>query len=157
MGYRANEFGVRAFSQVKTLTLVARRLLCNRFRMPEASANGRTPGRRPTMKEVAALSGVSISTVSRVLSGDTAVAPDRVRRVGDAVALLGYRRDDVASTLRRADRVSATIGLVVEDVANPFFSAVHRGVEDVARTRNVVTLAGSSDEDPEQERRLAAC
>jgi len=108
------------------------------------------------MKDVAALSGVSISTVSRVLSGDAAVAPDGVARVLHAVELLGYQRDGVASTLRRADRVSATIGLVVEDVANPFFSAVHRGVEDVARTRNVVTLAGSSDEDPEQERRLVA-
>src|SRR3954451_9947991 len=156
MGYRANEFGVRAFSEVKNLTLVTRRLLCNRFRVPEASANGRTPGRRPTMKEVAALSGVSVSTVSRVLSGDTDVAPHGVARVRHAVELLGYQRDGVASTLRRADRVSASIGLVLEDVANPFFSAVHRGVEDIARTRNVVTLAGSSDVDAEQERRLAA-
>jgi LacI family transcriptional regulator len=108
------------------------------------------------MKEVAAVSGVSISTVSRVLSGDTAVKADRVTRVLDAVDLLGYQRNDVASTLRRADRGSASIGLILEDVANPFFSAVHRGVEDIARPQGVVTLAGSSDEDPEQERRLAA-
>ena len=108
------------------------------------------------MKEVAAVSGVSISTVSRVLSGDTAVKADRVTRVLDAVDLLGYQRNDVASTLRRADRGSASIGLILEDVANPFFSAVHRGVEDIARPHGVVTLAGSSDEDPEQERRLAA-
>ena len=102
------------------------------------------------------MSGVSISTVSRVLSGDTAVKADRVTRVLDAVDLLGYQRNDVASTLRRADRGSASIGLILEDVANPFFSAVHRGVEDIARPHGVVTLAGSSDEDPEQERRLAA-
>jgi LacI family transcriptional regulator len=124
--------------------------------MADARNERQPPGRRPTMKEVASLSGVSISTVSRVLSGDTAVDDARAARVLDAVEMLGYQRNDVASALRRADRASASIGLVVEDVANPFFSAVHRGVEDIARTRDVVTLAGSSDQDPEQERRLAA-
>jgi LacI family transcriptional regulator len=122
----------------------------------EIDARRATAGRRPTMKEVATLSGASISTVSRVLSGDTAVKPEHVTRVLDAVELLGYQRNDVASNLRRADRGSASIGLIVEDVANPFFSAAHRGVEDIARAHDVVTLAGSSDEDPQQERRLAA-
>jgi LacI family transcriptional regulator len=74
--------------------------------------------------------------------------------VREAVALLGYRRDLTASTLRRADRLSATIGLLIEDVANPFFSALQRSVEDVAVTRNVLTFAGSSDEDPARERQL---
>ncbi len=59
-----------------------------------------------------------------------------------------------AGSLRRADRQSASLGLILEDVANPFFSAVHRGVEEVARARSVVTFAGSSDEDPEREREL---
>ena len=49
--------------------------------------------------------------------------------------MLGYRRDDAASALRRADRVSSSIGLVFEDVANPFLSYVHRAIEDVARAR----------------------
>ena len=53
-------------------------------------------------------------------------------------------------------RASGSIGLILEDIGNPYFSAVHRGVEDVARTRNVVTLAGSSDEDSDRERQLAA-
>ncbi len=108
------------------------------------------------MKEVAALARVSVATVSRALNGDATVDPDRLARVLEAVELLGYQRDDVASALRRGDRASASIGLIIEDIGNPFFSAAHRGVEDVARTHNVVTLAGSSDEDPEQERRLAA-
>ena len=69
-------------------------------------------------------------------------------------ALLGYRRDLTASTLRRADRQSASIGLIIEDVSNPFFSAVHRGVEDVARPRGVLTFVGSSDEMPTREREL---
>ena len=48
----------------------------------------------------------------------------------------------------------ASIGLIIEDVSNPFFSAVHRGVEDVARARSVLTFVGSSEERPEREREL---
>jgi LacI family transcriptional regulator, galactose operon repressor len=110
-------------------------------------------GHRPTMRQVAAVAGVSLSTVSRVLNG-IEVQPDRARRVHDAVAMLGYRRDLTASTLRRADRLSATIGLLLEDVANPFFSALHRSVEDVARRHGVLVFAGSSDEDPVREREV---
>ena len=75
--------------------------------------------------------------------------------VRDAVELLGYRHNLTASTLRRADGLSATIGLIFEDVSNPFFALVHRGVEDVARERGVLPLVGSSDEEPERERELA--
>src|SRR5918992_3861290 len=89
--------------------------------------------RRPTMEDVARVAGVSLATVSRVINGDSRVRADRAARVREAVELLGYRRDLPASNLRRADRVSASIGLIFEDVANPFFAAVHRGVEDVAR------------------------
>jgi LacI family transcriptional regulator len=106
------------------------------------------------MKDVASLAGVSLSTVSRVVTGSVDVRPDLTMRVQDAVDVLGYRRDLTASNLRRTDRLSSTIGLIIEDVANPFFSAVHRGVEDVARSRSVLTFAGSSDEDPAREREL---
>jgi LacI family transcriptional regulator len=98
---------------------------------------------------------VSLATVSRVVNGSDDVRSDLTRRVQDAVDVLGYRRDLMASTLRRTDRLSSTIGLIIEDVSNPFFSAVHRGVEDVARTRGVLTFAGSSDEEPGRERELA--
>jgi LacI family transcriptional regulator len=110
-------------------------------------------GRRPTMKDVAVLAGVSLSTVSRVVNGENA-RPDLTERVQHAVGMLGYRRDLTASTLRRADRVSASIGLVVADVGNPFFAAMMRGVEDVARERGVLGFTGSSDEDPAREREL---
>jgi LacI family transcriptional regulator len=113
------------------------------------------PARRPTMKDVAGVAGVSLATVSRVVNGSPEVRPDIAARVRDAVEVLGYRRDLTASTLRRTDRQSATIGLIIEDVSNPFFSAVHRGVEDVARSHDVLTFAGSSDEDPQRERELA--
>ena len=107
------------------------------------------------MKQVAALAGVSLATVSRVVNGGPSVRPDLATRVREAVELLGYRHNLTASSLRRADRLSASIGLIFEDVANPFFSAVHRGVEEVARERGVLTFAGSSDERPERERQLA--
>ena len=111
--------------------------------------------RRPTMKEVARVADVSLATVSRVINSTGDVHPDLAERVRHAVNLLGYRRDLTASTLRRADRHSASIGLIIEDVSNPFFSAVHRGVEDVARPRGVLTFVGSSDEMPTRERELA--
>jgi LacI family transcriptional regulator len=118
------------------------------------SADGGS-SRRPTMKQVAALAGVSLATVSRVVNGGPSVRADLATRVHEAVELLGYRHNLTASSLRRADRLSASIGLIFEDVANPFFSAVHRGVEEVARERGVLTFAGSSDERPERERELA--
>lgn len=100
------------------------------------------------------MAGVSLSTVSRVVSGSPPVAPELAVKVQRAVAMLGYRHNHAAGTLRRANGMSASIGLIFEDVSNPFFSGIHRGVEDVARTRSVVTFAGSSDEDPEREREL---
>jgi LacI family transcriptional regulator len=106
------------------------------------------------MKQVAAVAEVSLATVSRVVNGGPSVRPDLAERVHRAVDLLGYRHNLTASSLRRADRLSASIGLIFEDVANPFFSAVHRGVEEVARERGVLTFAGSSDERPERERGL---
>jgi LacI family transcriptional regulator, galactose operon repressor len=122
-----------------------------------ATKDGARPNgsRRPTMKEVAAVAGVSLATVSRVVNADANVRPDLAAKVRDAVALLGYRRDLAATNLRRADRVSASLGLIVEDVSNPFHAAMLRGVETVARARAVLTLVGSSDEDPERERELA--
>jgi LacI family transcriptional regulator len=116
---------------------------------------GRSPGqRRPTMRDVAAVAGVSLSTVSRVVNGAPPVRPDLAEKVQRAVEMLGYRHNLAARNLRSADRLSASIGLVFEDVSNPFFSAIHRGVEDVARTRSVLTFAGSSDEQPDREREL---
>ena len=107
------------------------------------------------MKDVAALAGVSLSTVSRVVN-DAPVDPALAGRVRDAVGRLGYRRDAAAAGLRRSDRASASVGLIVDDVANPFFSAVHRGLEDVARSRGVLIFAGSSDDRAGQERELAS-
>jgi LacI family transcriptional regulator len=106
------------------------------------------------MREVAAVAGVSLSTVSRALNDDPKVAPELAEKVRGAVTMLGYRRDVTATTLRRADRLSASIGLVFDDVANPFHATVHRGIEDVSRAHAVLAFAGSSDEDAGRERDL---
>ncbi len=111
-------------------------------------------GKAPTMLDVAALAGVSLKTVSRVVNQAPNVAPELVTRVLDAIRLLDYRPNLTASSLRRADRKTAAIGLLLEDVANPFSSALHRAVEDVARQRGSLVFAGSNDEDADREREL---
>ena len=106
------------------------------------------------MREVAALAGVSVKTVSRVINREPGVSPAVLARVLASVERLDYRHNLTASSLRRADGKSATIGLVLEDVANPFSSTLHRAIENVARERGVLVLAGSSDEDENRERML---
>jgi LacI family transcriptional regulator len=108
------------------------------------------------MRDVAALAKVSIKTVSRVVNGETGVSPSLVRRVVAASERLNYRHNLTASSLRRSDGRSATIGVVLEDVSNPFSSALHRAIEDVAVQRGVLVLAGSSDEDEDRERQLVS-
>src|SRR6202162_2616860 len=108
------------------------------------------------MRDVAALAKVSIKTVSRVVNGEPGVSPLLMRRVLAASERLSYRHNLTASNLRRSDGRSATIGVVLEDVANPFSSALHRSIEDVAVKRGVLVLAGSSDEDEERERKLVS-
>jgi LacI family transcriptional regulator len=108
------------------------------------------------MREVAALAKVSIKTVSRVVNGEAGVSPRLARQVTAALQRLDYRHNMTASTLRRSDGRSATIGVVLEDVSNPFASALHRSIEDVAVDRGVLVLAGSSDEDEHRERQLVS-
>src|SRR4051794_41376215 len=89
----------------------------------------RRGARRPTMREVAAVAGVSLSTVSRVVNGGDGVRADLAVRVRDAVELLGYRHNLTASTLRRAGGPVASIRLVFEGGPQPVFRAGPRGGE----------------------------
>lgn len=106
------------------------------------------------MLDVAALAGVGLKTVSRVVNAEPGVRPELEARVRRAIAQLNYQRDANASMLRRLGRKTHTIGLVLEDVSNPFSSALHRAIEDAARERGVLVFAGSCDEDPDREREL---
>jgi LacI family transcriptional regulator len=123
--------------------------------MPGTETDSPAPTNRPTMRDVAALAGVSLKTVSRVINGVDTVDPVLVTRVRDASGKLGYRPNLTASSLRRSDGRTATIGMLVEDAANPFSAALMRTVENVARDRRVLVLFGSLDEDPAREQELA--
>jgi len=105
------------------------------------------------MSDVAEVAGVSLKTVSRVVNREPLVAPSTAESVREAIARLGYQRNEMARTLRQG-RVTRTLGLVIEDVANPFYSAITRGVEEETRARGLLVIVGSSDEDPERERAL---
>ncbi|MFD5823922.1 LacI family DNA-binding transcriptional regulator [Lentzea sp. NPDC060358] len=110
--------------------------------------------REPTMRDVAALAKVSTKTVSRVVNGLPGAGAEVAGRVRAAARTLGYRPDLTASSLRRADRRSATIGVLFEDLSNPFDSALLRAVEDRARHSGVLVLAGSNEDDHRLQREL---
>ncbi len=122
--------------------------------MTTLAEEGASARRAPTMRDVAALAGVSLKTVSRVINAEPGVSPRLTGRVLEAVRLLDYRHNMTASSLRRSDQKTASIGLLLEDVSNPFSSALHRAVEEVARRRGTLAFAGSSDEDPVRESEL---
>lgn len=109
---------------------------------------------RPTLKEVAALAGVSWKTVSRVVNAEPGVSEAMATRVRRAARQLGYRPNMAASSLRRSDRRTASMALLLQDLSNPFSASLLRAAEDVARTRGVAVIAASVDEDEERERRL---
>ncbi|MFC0543927.1 LacI family DNA-binding transcriptional regulator [Kutzneria chonburiensis] len=106
------------------------------------------------MSDVARLAGVSIKTVSRVVNDEPGVHPATAERVLAAIDQLGFRRNLGARNLRRGSS-TGTIGMVLEDVGNPFYSGITRAVEEVARQYGRQVLTGSSDEDPSRERELA--
>lgn len=103
-----------------------------------------------SVRDVAAAASVSVGTVSNVLNRPEKVAPETVARVMAAIDELGFVRNDAARQLR-AGR-SRSIGLVVLDVRNPFFTDVARGAEDRAAEDNMTILLGNSDENADRER-----
>jgi len=102
------------------------------------------------MKDVAELAGVSFKTVSRVVNDEPGVSPAVTSRVKDAIATLSYRPDDRARGLRRRGTSPTTIGFIHADMSNPFFTAIHQGLEEVATTKDCLILTGSSNESPER-------
>jgi LacI family transcriptional regulator len=112
-------------------------------------------GRRPTMRDVASVAGVSLKTVSRVVNGEPGVSSTLGQRVREAIDELDFRPNVGASSLRRTGGRTATVGLLLEDVSNPYSSMLQRAVEDVAIPRGVMVFSASLDEDPQRERDLA--
>jgi LacI family transcriptional regulator len=106
------------------------------------------------MVDVARRAHVSLKTVSRVVNREPGVAADTVERVGAAIEALSFRRHEGAAHLRRGS-TTASLGLVLMDVADPFYSVLTRAVEEVAIRHGFLVFAGSSDEDVVRERQLA--
>ncbi len=102
-----------------------------------------------SIKDVAEAAGVSTATVSRVLSNGLHVRPEVRERVMATVERLGYRPNLVARSLR--SQQSNTIGLIVSDISNPFFTAISRAVEDTAYEQGFSVLLCNTDENPEKE------
>jgi LacI family transcriptional regulator len=108
---------------------------------------------RPTMADVAKMAGVSLKTVSRVINKEPNVSPETATKVRQAVEALGFRPNHFARVLIPG-QPSKTIGLVIEDLADPFFSGVARGAEEVAHEHSHMLLIASSDGTQARERQL---
>jgi LacI family transcriptional regulator len=104
-----------------------------------------------SVRDVAEAAGVSVGTVSNVLNRPDKVSAETVARVHRAIDLLGFVRNDAARQLR-AGR-SRSIGLVVLDMRNPFFTEVARGAEERASTDDLTVLMANSDEKQDREDR----
>lgn len=116
---------------------------------------GSRPGRahRVTITDVGTAAGVSPSTVSRVLNGTAPVDPALAQRVHDVVRELGYRPNAAAQGLARGEW--GTIGVLVPDLANPYFPDVLKAISAVARSNGRRVMVMESDEDPAAEYELA--
>ncbi len=106
---------------------------------------------KPTAKAVAELANVSVSTVSRVMN-DRAddIAPATRARVQAAASKLRYRPNSLAAALRKG--YTRTVGLVVPDIADDYFHAIARGVDDAAHRAGYTMVLCNADRSPEKER-----
>ena len=105
-----------------------------------------------TIRDVARLSGVSPMTVSRVINDSVRVSPETRRRVEEAIAELGYVPSRLARGLSR--QRTGTLAVIVPDVANPFFTAIVRAAEEVARRADYHVILGDTRADLSVEREV---
>jgi LacI family transcriptional regulator len=102
-----------------------------------------------TIREVAKLAGVSPISVSRVVNKNDYVSEETKKRVESAIRQLGYVPNILARGLR--SRRTCTLGLILTDITNPFWTTVARGAEDVASTSGFSIIFGNSDESEEKQ------
>lgn len=102
-----------------------------------------------TIKDVARAAKVSTASVSRVLTEHPATSPEMRERVLRAARELNFRPNAVARSLRTTG--TQTVGLVISDLLNPFFTELARAVEDTARRAGFSVIVGNADENPEQQ------
>jgi LacI family transcriptional regulator len=97
-----------------------------------------------TIREVAEVAGVSISTVSRAFTAPDQVQPQTLRRVLDAAARLGYAPNPSARSLRSGR--TGSLGLIIPDIGNPFFPPIFKAMQARARHLGYTVLAADTDE-----------
>ena len=110
-------------------------------------------GSRPTIYDVARLAGLSAKTVSRVVNDEISVREETRERVRRAIAMLGFEPHPLASALRRG-RTLGIVGLVIQDLSNPFYLSLAHTVETTLRTRSLTLMVASASEDRVLERSL---
>jgi len=102
-----------------------------------------------TIHDVAEEAGVSVATVSHVINETRYVSPELTKKVKQAMDKLGYQRNSVARSLKT--QKTHTIGLIVSDITNPFFSQLLRGVEKIATSESYTLIICNTDETLEKE------
>lgn len=102
--------------------------------------------RKPTLVDVAEAAGLSLGTVSKTLNGDMSVGADRRERVFAAIKALGYERNRIAASLRRQQ--SQTVGIVVPDIGNTFYSSLVEHLERLASDAGFTSMVVMTSEDP---------
>jgi LacI family transcriptional regulator len=105
------------------------------------------------MNDVAREAGVALKTVSRFVNGATNIDPVLSGRIGDAIHVLGYRRNLAAASIRPG-QTSQVIGMIIGDLANPYYSVLARAVETFACDRGYLLICASSDENGDRHDRL---
>lgn len=105
-----------------------------------------------TIKDVAKRAGVSVGTVSNVLSGSANVAAERRARVYAAIESLDYHPNYIARSLKA--RSTKTLGLIISDITNPFFPQVVRGAEDSAFQHGYLLITFNTDDQAEREKQI---
>src|ERR1700716_3538409 len=121
--------------------------------MPLTKSNARSKRTKAaSIYDVARESKVSVFTVSAVINNKSHVGKKLRDRVEEAIQKLNYRPNLVARSL--AKQRTHTIGMIVSDIANPFFPLVVRGAEDAAQRQGYNLLLCNSDDSPEKEERV---
>ena len=112
-------------------------------------AHKSSPPKRATLEDVARAAGVGAMTVSRTINGHPYVAEKTAKKVRAAIHRLGYRPNHAARVL--TGQLSRSIGLIVPDISDSFFSVVSQAVQETARQSGYLVWLAASDEDPEIE------
>lgn len=105
--------------------------------------------RKITIQDISKAAGTSPSTVSRVLTGNASVSQEKREAIEDAIKRLKYRPSHLARGLKTS--ITYSVGLLLNDITNPFYSAIARGVEDVALEHGYSLILCNTSEDPSRE------